>query len=375
MQFKDIIGYGNIKKKLIQTVKSNRVSHAQLFLGPEGNAKLALAIAYAQYINCENRTEDSCGICHSCIKYNKLIHPDLHFIFPVTSVNDIKKPQSRDFMGQWRELLLRENYYVNLDMWYEELGVENKQGLINADDCNEIIKTLSYTSYESEYKVMVIWMVEKLFHSAAPKILKILEEPPDKTLFILISENQAQIISTIISRTQIIKIPRLEEHDLLEMLTEKNGADRAKAIKITRYANGNYIEALKMLEKDEDQEDEVLIFRNWMRACYKFDPIVMSTFTDKFSSYGREGLKSFLQHCTGFIDDFVQLNNKLISIDRYEGEEKQFMVSFANFVNTVNVHKLYEEFNNAIFYIERNANPSLIMMDLSIKLNGILQLK
>jgi len=375
MQFKDITGYDSIKQKLIQTVKSNRVSHAQLFLGPEGNAKLALAIAYAQYINCENRAEDSCGVCHSCIKYNKLIHPDLHFIFPVTSVNDIKKPQSRDFLGQWREMLIRNNYFVNLDMWYEELGVENKQGLINADDCNEIIKTLSYTSYESEYKVMIIWMVEKLFHSAAPKILKILEEPPEKTLFILISENQSQIISTIISRTQIIKITGLEEHDLLEMLTEKNGADRAKAKKITRYVNGNYIEALKMLEKDEDQEDEVLLFRNWMRACYKFDTIVISTFTEKFSSYGREGLKSFLQHCTEFIDDFVQLNHKLIPLDRYEGEEKQFMVSFAGFVNFANVHKLYEEFNNAIFYIERNANPSLVLMDLSIRLNEILQLK
>ena len=375
MQFKEIKGYDSIKKKLIQTVKSNRVSHAQLFLGPEGNAKLALAIAYAQYINCENPAEDSCGVCHSCIKYNKLIHPDLHFVFPVTAVNDIKKPVSRDFLVQWRECLIKNDYFVDLDLWFETLGVENKQGIINADDCNEIIKTLSYTSYESEYKVMIIWMVEKLFHAAAPKLLKILEEPPDKTLFILISENQSQIISTILSRTQIIKIPPMEEHDLLELMVEKNEADRTKAKKITRYVNGNYIEAVKMLEKEDGQEDEVLLFRNWMRACFKSDVIAISTYTDKFASYGREGLKSFLQHCTELIGDFVQLNHNIITIDRYEGEEKQFMNDFARFVNTANAGKLYAEFNNAVFYIERNANPSLVLMDLSLKLNRILLLK
>lgn len=374
MQFKDIAGYDEIKDKLIRTVKNNRVSHAQLFIGPEGNAKLALAIAYAQYINCENRTDDSCGVCHSCIKYSKLIHPDLHFVYPVVSTEKIKKPLSRDFLDKWRELLISNDYFVNLDMWYEALDVENKQGIINSDDCNGIIKTLSYTSYESEYKVMIIWMVDKLYYAAAPRILKILEEPPDKTLFILISENQSQIINTILSRTQIVKVPGLNEQELLEQLLVKTGADRVKVKKMARYANGNYIEALRFLN-DEEKEEELLLFRDWMRACYRFDGVELMAVCDRLASFGREGLKSFLQHCTEFIDDFLKLRYKLISTEKFESEEKQFMESFAAFVHAGNIHHFYDEFNDAIYHIERNALSNIVVMDLSVKVSRLLKLK
>ena len=194
--------------------------HAQLFLGPEGSGKLPLALAYAQYINCQNRQEDdSCGHCPSCIKFNKLIHPDLHFVYPVSKTKDSSdKPTSKEFLKPWRELVLENNGYINLTDWYEKIDIEKKQGIINADDCNNIIKTLSYKSFESEYKIMIIWMVEKLFHSAAPKILKILEEPPEKTLFILISENPDIIINTILSRTQLVKIPKIANNDLYQEL-------------------------------------------------------------------------------------------------------------------------------------------------------------
>lgn len=189
MLFNKIIGQQQVKERLIQTVKENRVSHAQLFIGANGSGKLALAIAYAQYVNCKSRSEtDSCGICPSCIKYEKLIHPDLHFIYPIAATKEVKKPRSADFIESWRSLLIENNYYISLNEWFEKIGIENKQGIINAEDCNSIIKTLGYKSYEAEYKVMIIWMAEKLFHAAAPKILKILEEPPEKTLFILITE-------------------------------------------------------------------------------------------------------------------------------------------------------------------------------------------
>ena len=194
MLFKEIIGQELIKAKLIDTVKNKRISHAQLFLGPEGCGKLALAIAYAQYINCENKQEnDSCGVCDSCNKFNKLIHPDLHFIFPNSTTKNVKeKNHSQLFINEFRELLIEKNYYLTLNDWYNKLGIENKQGIINTLDCANINKILSLKSYESEYTVIIIWMIEKLFYSAAPKILKILEEPPDKTLFILISEDHEQ---------------------------------------------------------------------------------------------------------------------------------------------------------------------------------------
>lgn len=186
MKFAQVIGQQAVKQRLIKTVKDNRVSHAQLFLGPEGSGKLALAVAYAQFINCSDRGDnDSCGVCPSCIKYNKFIHPDLHFIFPTAATDKIEKPVSLDFIASWREMLLETRCYSDLPTWYEKIGIERKLAIINVRDCSEILKKLSYKSYEAEYKVMIIWMVEKLFHAAAPKILKILEEPLKKHFLFL----------------------------------------------------------------------------------------------------------------------------------------------------------------------------------------------
>ncbi len=225
MLFNNITGQNEIKRRLIQTVHENRVSHAQLFYGPEGSRKLAMAIAYARFINCRNRIfdpqseggGDACGTCPSCIKFSKLIHPDLHFIFPVATTKEVERnPVSNDFLKIWREVLLENDFRLNLNDWYKAAGFEKKQGIINADDCSEILRTLSYKSFESEFKIMIIWMADRLFHAAAPKILKILEEPPDKSLFILITENPEKIINTILSRTQTIKFPRLRDEDLMQ---------------------------------------------------------------------------------------------------------------------------------------------------------------
>jgi DNA polymerase-3 subunit delta' len=270
MMFREVIGQTDIKQKLIQTVTDNRVSHAQLFFGSEGSGALALAIAYAQYINCNSRTEtDSCGVCPSCIKYQKLIHPDLHFIYPIATTKSVtKKPLSKNFLNDWREILIS-NYYISLFDWLDHIGIENKQGIINAEDCNEVIKTLSLKSYEAEYKVMVIWMVEKLFHAAAPKLLKILEEPPEKTLFILVSENPDHVLPTILSRTQLIKVPKLSDTDIYYALVEKNNCEPSLARKISNSVNGNYKEALKLNDETDDENQYFNTFSQWMRLCFK----------------------------------------------------------------------------------------------------------
>ena len=268
MQFKDIAGQSELKSTLIQTVKEQRVSHAQLFLGREGSGNLAMAIAYAQYISCGNKTgNDSCGTCPSCIKYNKLIHPDLHFAVPIAKRKDEEKSViTENILGEWREAVL-ENPYLNLFQWMEALQVENKQLIINARECDEIIKKLSFKPFESEYKVMIVWMPEKLFHAAAPKLLKILEEPSPKTLFILVAENYEMILPTILSRTQLVKFPKIKDEDISAGLMEKFHLQPAQASAISHLVDGNYNEAIHLAKEAKDESFNHKNFLPWMRLA------------------------------------------------------------------------------------------------------------
>jgi DNA polymerase-3 subunit delta' len=340
MRFSDIPGNDNIKRKLIQTVMDQRVSHAQLFFGSDSSPKLALAIAYAQLINCTDKKTtagglDSCGVCPSCAKYQKLAHPDLHFIYPVATTKKVtKKPQSKHFIEDWRKFLLDHQFRGGLLDWYDSMGIENKQGIINADDCNEIITILSYKSYESDYKVMIIWMVEKLFHSAAPKLLKILEEPPDKTLFILIASETDQIINTILSRTLMVKIPGMDF--------------------ILR-----------------DSEEEIPLFnhfRDWMRLCYAGKIFELIGFTSELSKTGREKQKNFLSYALRTIGICSGLNYSRPLPAGLTEEEQTFIVKFSPFIPIEKLQHFNALFNDAIFHIERNAHPGTLFLDLSLKI-------
>lgn len=376
MQFKEIVGQEEIKQRLIQTVNENRVSHAQLFLGESGVGKLAMAIAYAQYINCKDRNEkDSCGICPSCLKYQKLVHPDLHFIFPIAATKEVKKPQSKDFMEYWREFLNRNNQYVNLQEWYEEIGIENKQGIINKDDCNNIIKTLAYKAYEAEYKVMIIWMAEKLYHAAAPKILKILEEPPEKTLFLLISENRYQILNTIYSRTQLVKIPRIKDEVLVEKLIQDNKCSAEEAKRVVNISEGSYKTAVRKFSANEEDELNFDYFSRWMRFCYQNNIKELIGFTSEVSKIGREKQKSLLTYALQIIRNSFLLNLQEDGLVKLEADERNFASKFSPFINQANIHKFTEEINQALFHIERNANPSILFLDLSLQVVRLLQLK
>ena len=348
MKFSEIPGNERIKQKLIGTVKDQRVSHAQLFFGPEGNDKLALAIAYAQLINCTNRSTlisgsdggwaDSCGICPSCIKYQKMIHPDSHFIYPVSTTKKVpKKPKSRDFIEDWRGFLTAANYRVNLHGWYEYIGLENKQGIINAEDCLEIITTLSYKSYESEYKVMIIWMVEKLFYAAAPKLLKILEEPPEKTLFILISDDPDQIISTIRSRTLLVKIPKDSSFN-----TEINDPVNFSA------------------------------FRDWMRLCFRKDIISLVSWSGEISKIGRENQKNLLLYALSVVETATTVNYRNDKVIHGNPDEVRFLLDFSKFINPENTLPFTELFNKAIYHIERNVHTPSLFLDISLQSTRLL---
>ncbi len=339
MRFSEIPGQEEIKNKLVQTVFDQRVSHAQLFHGPADSGKLALAIAYAQFINCTSRhpmDTDSCGTCPSCVKYQKLIHPDLHFIYPVATTKKItKKPKSRDFIESWRSFLLEHAFSVSLQGWYETIEIENKQGIINAEDCNEIISTLGYKSYESEYKVMIIWMVEKLYSSAAPKILKILEEPPEKTLFLLISEDPDQIIKTILSRTLMIRIPGTWDRDSLY---------------------------------GEDDQVYFEQFRQWMRLCYAGKVTDLIGFTTEISRIGREKQKGFLVYGLKVLDLCMAVNYRDIGELLPEGDKLTFVRNFSPYIHSANIAGFNDLFNAAIYHIERNVHSSTLFLDLSLKI-------
>jgi DNA polymerase-3 subunit delta' len=352
MKFSEIPGNEQIKTKLVRTVLDQRVSHAQLFFGPEESSKLALAIAYAQFINCTRKqgmsaeantgelpTEvlpDSCGVCPSCVKYQKLAHPDLHFIYPVATTKKISsKPQSKHFIEEWRTFLLENNFESGLQSWYESIGIENKQGSINVYDCNEIIATLSYKSYESDYKVMIIWMVEKLNYAAAPKILKILEEPPEKTLFILLADEPDQIIKTILSRTLMVKIPK-------STVTINTG--------------------------NEDDAQHFVVFRQWMRACYGAKIPEVVKFSADIVKSGREKQKSFLIYALKTIGYCASMNYLRKIPMGIEGEELKFINDFSPFIKPDNLVEFNTLLNEAIFHIERNAHPATLFLDLSLQI-------
>ena len=373
MLFSEVIGQDTTKQRLISTVADSRVSHAQLFLGPEGSGNLAMAIAYAQYISCGDRQEmDSCGKCASCIKYQKLAHPDLHFIYPINSTKEVPKATSAKFIQKWRSAI-SENPYISLGQWYSEIGIDNKQGYINVEDCNDVIKRLSLKSYESEYKVMIIWRPERLFHAAAPKLLKILEEPPAKTLFLLIAENQEQILKTILSRTQIVKLKRIESDALWNALNAKYGIGEAEAKHLAKQSGGNYTEALRLLKSNETREFNSAQFQNWMRYCFKSDWINAADWIEVIAKLGRERQKTFLQFCAGMVRQSLLLNYRIDTLVGIEGDDRVFVKNFAPFVHSGNCLDFADLLDTAYFNIERNANPRILFLDLSMKIAALLK--
>ena len=296
MLFSEIIGQGELKKRLITSVKDGRISHAQLFLGEEGTGNLPLALAYAQYIMCEDKQElDSCGICSACIKNKKLTHPDLHFVFPTANTEKAKtKPVSDIFLAEWREIVLENNAYFSINQWQEKIQTENKALLIPAEESNEIIKKLGLKTYESEYKVMIIWYPEKFNNSSANKLLKILEEPEPKTLFILVAQESEQLMPTILSRTQLFKINKIKTNDLAAGLVTQFKLSQEQASNASLLADGNFLEAKKIIETSEADEFFYTLFTNWMRAAFKEDVISLISFSKDIKKNKREKKKQFI---------------------------------------------------------------------------------
>lgn len=369
MLFKEVIGHKEIKEKLIRTASDNRISHAQLFLGQEGSGNLAMALAYAQYISCIDRKEDdSCGVCPSCRKYAKLIHPDLHFVFPVVTTKEITKdPVSDDFIAAWRMIVI-ENPYLTLFQWYENIGVENKQGIISVRESNEIIRKLSMKTFESEYKVMIIWMPEKMNPPAANKLLKILEEPQGNTVFLLITESTEQFLPTILSRTQILKIPGIDEESLFLALKGKYDHTEGELRNASRLAEGSLIRAIEYIERSEETKNNFSRFVQLMRLAYSRNIVEITGWVEEISAIGREKQKNFLVNALRLIRGNYLLNMENRNLVRLSDDEMEFSERFSAFINQHNAAEITEEINKACLHIEANANPKIVFLDLALKL-------
>jgi DNA polymerase-3 subunit delta' len=374
MQLKEVVGHQNIKDKLINTIKENRVSHAQLFLGSEGSGNLALAIAYAQFISCENKLEnDSCGVCSSCIKFKKLVHPDLHFVYPVSTSKSVSKdPVSDDYISQWREIII-ENPYINQNKWYQVIDVENKQGIISKNESYEILKKLNLKTFEAEYKIMIIWLPEKMNAFAANKLLKLIEEPPAKTLFLLVSENSEQILPTILSRTQLIKIPKIDNESMQNALCDRFGLAPEKAKDIVHLANGNYFQAQNLISSTEEDNFNFEQFTLLMRLSYQRKVIEVIDWVDEIARVGREKQKNFLAYAIRLVRENFMLNMRNREIVYLTQKEMEFSENFSQFINSENVNQIYQALNRAHADIEMNAYNKIVFLDLGLKIMKLIR--
>lgn len=371
MRFKDIIGQENIKQQLVQTVEENRISHAQLFLSSEGSGALPLAIAYAQYINClDKQNDDSCGQCSSCRKYERYIHPDLHFSYPFFASKDVRT--SVDVLEEWRSMLLADPYF-DMDIWRSKLSAENKQANINIAECHDIIKKLSYKAFEAETKVLIMWLPEYL-DKEGNSLLKIIEEPPQNTLFILVANNQEQILSTLLSRTQIVKIPKLSHATVETYLMEGHGLSENQATEYSFLADGNLIEAKSLVANTHNENADK--FAEWLRMGYGNRVLDLTAFVDQAATWGRENQKNFLKYGISFLRECSLLLSGADELVKLPARALETAKKLSTHVLDLNMAgAIITELEKAHYHIERNANPKILFLDVSLQLVKIIKFK
>jgi DNA polymerase-3 subunit delta' len=396
MLFKDVIGQNEVKQHLAEMLQLNRLSHALLFLGRQGSGALPLALAFTQFLVCEkvngksasnqqgaslfgneqvNETgseklwQDACGECAACNKARQMVHPDIHFSYPVIPKKSGDKPKSTDFAGEWREFI-QQSPYGNVYEWLQFIGAENKQGNITAEECNDIIRQLSLKSFESEYKILIMWMPEYL-GKEGNKLLKLIEEPPANTLFILVAESEEQILPTILSRTQLVKVPLLENADVEKALIERNQTPPEQARQAAGIAQGDYHEALQLLQHSE--EDWLSLLREWMNVALKDNQTGQVKWVDEVSKLGREKQKQFLRYFNHLLEQCLRLRilgsgNLSLSIS-----ETDFAQRLNKIASVTQQQAILTELDKASYYIERNANGKMLFHALTIKMLHIIR--
>lgn len=397
MLFKDVIGQSEVKQHLAEIAQLNRLSHALLFLGKQGSGALPLALGFAQFLVCEKVNgksasnqqsgslfeveepiaqlntpitfTDSCGKCSACTKAQRLIHPDIHFSYPVISKKSGEKPKSADFITEWREFI-QQNFYGNVYDWLQFIGAENKQGNITAEECNDIIRLLSLKSFESEYKILIMWMPEYL-GKEGNKLLKLIEEPPSNTLFILVAESEEQILQTILSRTQLVKIPLLQNAEVENALIERKQTPPEQARLVAGIAQGNYHEALQLLQHAE--EDWLSLLREWMNVTLKENQPGQVKWVEEAAKLGREKQKQFLRYYNHLLEQCLRLRILGNESHTLSASEADFAQRLNKIASVTQQQAILTELDKASYYIERNANPKILFHALTIKMLHIIR--
>jgi DNA polymerase III subunit delta' len=377
MLFSQVIGQQEIKAKLRNLVEHNRLSHALLLNAPEGAGGLPLALAFSQYIVCERVSGieagkpfllDSCNECPSCQKASRLIHPDIHYVFPVVSRKPGDKPVSADYISEWREFISLYPYGTIFD-WLQQINADNKQGNISAQECNEINRKLSLKSFESGYKILIMWMPEYLGNEGN-KLLKLIEEPPPDTLFILVTENEAQILPTILSRVQIIRLPRPQVAEIQEALVSRAGVQPEQARQLAAVSEQNYREALRQLQHGQDDWQSLL--REWLNAVLRSGPVAQVKWVEEIAKTGREKQKQFLQYFSHLLEQAVRLRMSDAALAELPDSERDFALRLNKIADLSAQRSIIEEVNKSIYYIERNAHAKMLFHALTIRLYHIL---
>ena len=368
MQFKDIYGQEAVKQRLIKSVQENHMPHAQLFCGPQGAQKLALALAYAQYANCTNRTgDDSCGECPSCKKMATLMHPDLHFAFPIAK-QDSKPSVCADYLKEWREMVTH-HYPFTQEQWLDQIGAGNKQGMIYANESDEIIRALSSKSFEAAYKMMIIWLPETLNITCANKLLKEIEEPQGPTLFLLVSNSPDNVLGTIVSRTQRIEIPALDDESVYRFLKDRNPVATDEQIReVMKVAKGNLITAEGLLTGEADSQIYFDLFVKVMRAAYQRSSIKLMEWTKEVVDLGRKRQSLFLEYSQRMLRESFISNLKIPELNHMTDYETKFVAKFGPFINERNVAGLMDELGKAQRDIEQNVKDTMVFYDLALKI-------
>ena len=371
MLFSEVVGQERLKKRLIQSVKDGRIPHAQMFLGPEGSGNLALALAYAQYISCPHRTEtDSCGTCPSCKKHKQLQFPDLHYSFPIFNKQS-ERSECNEFVGDWRKALAK-SPYMDATAWRDNLVSDKKQLIIPVKEASSIIRKLSLTAYEGGYKFLLMWMPEMMNINAANRLLKILEEPPDKTIFLLVANSQENIIGTILSRTQIIKIPKLSDDEIRSALISRLGVTSPHKVEtITNLSNGNYWSAILGTQTQSDEHFHSFV--GFMRMAYTYDMTGLIGLANSLHTSGRENMKQFLEYGLHMLRQCILGNYTGDQVVRLTDDEKSFSSKFSPFINERNIVAFTHSFEEAHSDITRNGYGKLILFDLSIQVAQLLR--
>jgi DNA polymerase-3 subunit delta' len=393
MQFSNVIGQQGLKKELPELMQDNRLAHALLFLGKEGSGALSLALAFSQFVVCENvsppagnlnagvslfgesapaertRMLDACGTCSSCVKAQKYVHPDIHFSYPVVTKKSGTPPISTDYISEWREFVSM-YAYGNVYDWLQFIGAENKQGNITANECNDIIRKLNLKSFESEYKILLMWMPEYLGNEGN-KLLKLIEEPPPNTLFILVAENESLILPTILSRCQLVKVPPLKTSEIEEALIKRNKTEANTARQIASVSEGNYREALQ--QSRHADEDWQSLLREWLNAIMKTGPIAQTKWVDEISRLGREKQKQFLRYFNHLLEQAIRVRAMAMAGRGLPEKELDFATRLNRIAGIEQQEAIIGELDKAAYYIERNANAKILFHALTIKLYHIIQ--